>query len=119
MAWSVGGVDARASARVGDAIQLWQVVSVYALMGRMGASAGHNVVSIWPRSHSGVRYAGGELGATCFFDPQAEIPKMLRALMGQGEAVHFGSDPPRVDGSWVVTMMDEMAPTTVGDIVKG
>ena len=83
------------------------------------ARQGHNIVSLWPRSHSGVRYAGGESGATSFFQPQAEIPKMLRALMGQGNAVHFGVEPPRVDESWVVTMMDEMAPTLVGDLIEG
>ena len=99
--------------------QLWQVVSVFALMGRLGGSAGHNIVSLWPRSHSGVSYAGGELGARSFFRPQAELPRMLRALMGQGNAVHFGAEPPRINESWIVTMMDEMEPTLVGDLLGG
>ncbi len=99
--------------------QAWEVISVYSLMGRLGGSAGYNVVSIWPRSHSGVSYSGGEFGATSFFQPQDEIPNMLRALMGQGKAVHFGARPPRVDESWIVTMMDEMEPTLVGDLLDG
>lgn len=99
--------------------QLWQVVSVFALMGRLGGAHGHDVVSLWPRSRSGVEYEGGELGASSFFRPEAEIPKLLRALMGRGKSVHFGIEPPRIDGSWVLTMMDEMVPTLAGELLDG
>jgi hypothetical protein len=62
-------------------------------------------------------YGGERPGKATYF--RDEIPEMLRAMMGNGRSVRFGAEPPRVDESWVVTMMGEMVPTFVGDLLEG
>jgi hypothetical protein len=96
-----------------DGNRTWETVAAFALLGRLGVKEVngnlYGVVSLWPEALAGIP---GKLNPMS--GRHAGIPALLRALKGEGTAVHY-AELVAIDDRWLFVIPDQLGPISVGD----